>query len=43
MILDTDCHLLSVAHLLKRGIYKVQRKKLLELKVGGEGVRILNF
>ena len=32
IILDTHCPLLSVAHLPKRGLCKVQRKRLLELE-----------
>ena len=31
MVLDTDCHLLSVAHLPKRGLYRATRKQLLKL------------
>lgn len=33
MVLDTDCHFLSVAHLPKRSLYRATRKQLLELEV----------
>ena len=43
VVLDTDCNLISVAHLPKRGIYKVQRKKLLELEAKIPSSHCLSF